>query len=137
MKSARRCYSSTTAAAQDDREDSGGSNCGGVAAQCLGSWHQWWSTHSATAVDGEDNVSGGSEVLVCGFRRLVSQSRPGGSISVVVGRRCRWVSIWVFFFFFFFFFFFGFVGVGSVIRGRHGWWSLAWVASLASLLAWG
>ena len=37
----------------------------------------------------------------------------------------------------FFFFFFGFVGVGSVIRGGHGWQSLAWVASLASLLAWG
>ena len=38
---------------------------------------------------------------------------------------------------FFFFFFCGFVGVGSVIRGGHGWRSLAWVASLASLLAWG
>ena len=36
-----------------------------------------------------------------------------------------------------FFFFFGFVSVGSVIRGGHGWWSPAWVASLASLLAWG
>ena len=48
-----------------------------------------------------------------------------------------WVDVadgsrWVFFFFFF-----GFVGVGSVIRGGHGWQSLAWVASLASLLAWG
>ena len=40
----------------------------------------------------------------------------------------RWVSL---------FFFFGFVGAGSVIRGGHGWRSLAWVASLASLLAWG
>ena len=44
---------------------------------------------------------------------------------------------------FFFFFFLGgggwgaFMGVGSVIRGRHGWWSPAWEASLASLLAWG
>ena len=36
-----------------------------------------------------------------------------------------------------FFFFFGFMSVGSVIRGGHGWWSPAWVASLASLLAWG
>ena len=44
----------------------------------------------------------------------------------------RWVSL-----FFLFFFFFGFVGAGSVIRGGHGWRSLAWVASLASLLAWG
>ena len=46
----------------------------------------------------------------------------------------------LFFFFFFFFFFWGgvaFMGVGSVIRGRHGWWSPAWEASLASLLAWG
>ena len=48
-----------------------------------------------------------------------------------------WVDVadgsrWVFFFFFF-----GIVGVGSVIRGGHGWRSLAWVASLASLLAWG
>ena len=31
----------------------------------------------------------------------------------------------------------GFVDAGSVIRGGHGWRSLAWVASLASLLAWG
>ena len=29
--------------------------------------------------DGEDSVSGG-EVLVCGFRQLVGQSWPGGSI---------------------------------------------------------
>ena len=36
-----------------------------------------------------------------------------------------------------FFFFGGLWVVGSVIRGRHGWWSLAWEASLASLLAWG
>ena len=69
-------------------------------------------------VEGEDGVGGGG-VLVCGFRRLV-------------GRHCRWVSLG---FFFFFFFFFGFVGAGSVIRGGHGWRSLAWVASLASLLA--
>ena len=48
---------------------------------------------------------------------------------VVVADGSRWVS--------FFFFFFGFVGVGSVIRGGHGWRSLAWVALLASLLAWG
>ena len=44
--------------------------------------------HSATTVDGEDSVSG-DEVLVCGFRQLVGQSRPGGSISAVVGRRCQ------------------------------------------------
>ena len=36
-----------------------------------------------------------------------------------------------------FFFFWGIVGVGSVIKGRHGWWSPAWEASLASLMAWG
>ena len=39
-----------------------------------------------------------------------------------------------------FFFFLGggaFMGVGSVIRGGHGWWSPVWEASLASLLAWG
>ena len=35
------------------------------------------------------------------------------------------------------FFFFWVCGVGFVIRGGHGWWSLAWEASLASLLAWG
>ena len=38
---------------------------------------------------------------------------------------------------FFLFLFFGFVGVGCVIRGGHRWWSSAWEASLASLLAWG
>ena len=32
---------------------------------------------------------------------------------------------------------FGFVGMGSMIRGGHEWWSPAWEASLASLLAWG
>ena len=53
--------------------------------------------HSATTVDGEDSVSC-DEVLVCGFRQLVGQSRPGGSISAVVGRRCQWVLMWVFFF---------------------------------------
>ena len=51
-----------------------------------------------------------------------------------VGSGGWWVDVaagsrWVFFFFF------GFVG--SVIRGGHGWRSLAWVALLASLLAWG
>ena len=59
-----------------------------------------------------------------------------------VGSKGWWVDVadgsrWVSFFFFSFFFFFGFVGVGSVIRGGHGWQSLAWVALLASLLAWG
>ena len=49
-----------------------------------------------------------------------------GSWWVDVADGSRWV-----------FFFFGFVGVGFVIRGGHGWRSLAWVASLASLLAWG
>ena len=33
------------------------------------------------------------------------------------------------------FFFWGFVGVGSVIKGRHGWWSPAWEVSVAFLLA--
>ena len=36
-----------------------------------------------------------------------------------------------------FFFFGGLWVVGSVIRSRHEWWSPAWEASLASLLAWG
>ena len=35
----------------------------------------------------------------------------------------------------FFSFFFGGGGVvGSVIRGKHGWWSSAWKGPLASLL---
>ena len=38
--------------------------------------------------------------------------------------------------FFFFFLFWWLWIVGSMIRGRHGWWSLAWEALLASLLAW-
>ena len=37
----------------------------------------------------------------------------------------------------FFFFFLVLWGVGSVVRGGHGWWSPAWEASLASLMAWG
>ena len=48
-----------------------------------------------------------------------------------------WLMGCLLFSFFFFWFLFGFVGVGSVIRGGHGWWSPAWEASLASLLAWG
>ena len=105
---------------REDGEDSGGLNRRGVAARCLGSWHRWWSTSSAAVVEGEDGASG-DEVLVYGFRRLV-------------GRRCRWVSTWVSLFFFFLG---GLWVVGSVIRGEHGWWSLVWEASLASLLAWG
>ena len=69
---------------REDGEDSGGLNRRGVAARCLGSWYRWWSTSSAAVVEGEDGVGGG-EVLVCGFRRLV-------------GRRCRWVSLGLFFF---------------------------------------
>ena len=38
---------------------------------------------------------------------------------------------------FFFFFACGLWVVGSVIKGGHGWWSLAWEVSLAFLLAWG
>ena len=94
-------------AAQDDREDSGGPNRGGVAMRCPGSWHRWWSTHSATVVNGEDSV-GGDEVLVCGFRQLVGQSRPGESISAMVGRRYRWVLAWAFFFFSWWFVGYGF-----------------------------
>ena len=74
-------------------------------------------------VEGEDGVEG-SEVLVCGFRRLV-------------GRRCQWVSVWVSLFSFLFSFSGGLWIVGFVIRGGHLWWSPVWEASLASLLAWG
>ena len=56
----------------------------------------------------------------------------GGGSTLPMG-----LDVGLFFVFFFFFFFFGFVGVGFVIRGGHGWWSPALVASLASLLAWG
>ena len=35
------------------------------------------------------------------------------------------------------FFFFGLWVMGSVIKGRHRWWSLAWETSLTFLLAWG
>ena len=91
----------------DDREDSGGSNRGGVAAQCLGSWHWWWSTSSTTVVKGEDGV-GGSEVLVYGFWRLVGQSRRSW-VNVVDGSRRG-----PFFFFFFFF---------LVVCGLWGLWS--------------
>ena len=85
--------------------------------------------HSTTAIDGEDSVSGG-EVLVCGFWRLVGQSRRWW-VDVADGSRCGSL------FFFFFFFPSSLWVVGSVIRGGHGWWSPALVASLASLLAWG
>ena len=37
----------------------------------------------------------------------------------------------------FFFFFGGLWVVAFVIRSGHRWWSQAWEASLASLLAWG
>ena len=98
------------------RDDLGLGNGGGRRPQ-----RRWLKVKMVSAaVEGEAGVGSG-EVLVCGFRRLV-------------GRRCRWVSLGLFFFFFFFF---GFVSMGSVIKGGHGWWSPAWVASLASLLAWG
>ena len=77
-------------------------------------------------VEDEDGV-GGSEVLVCGFRRLVGQPRWWW-VDVVDGSRRGSL---------FFFFFGGLWVVGSVIRGGHGWWSPVWEASLASLLAWG
>ena len=35
------------------------------------------------------------------------------------------------------FLFFGLWVMGSVIKGRHRWWSLAWETSLTFLLAWG
>ena len=56
--------------------------------------------------DGEDGV-GGSEVLVCGFRRLVGQPRWWW-VDVVDGSRRGSL---------FFFFFGGLWVVGSVIRG--------------------
>ena len=62
-------------------------------------------------------------VLICGFRWPVAD----GSCIV----------LFLFFFFFFFFFFCGLWVVSFVIKGGHDWWSLAWEASLASLLAWG
>ena len=68
-------------------------------------------------------------MLICGFQRLVGQSQRWW-VEVVDGSRRGSLLL-------FFSFFFWFVGVGSVIRGGHGWQSLAWVALLASLLAWG
>ena len=54
-------------------------------------------------------------MLICEFRRLVDDG-------------LAWVTP-------FFLFFLGGGGVvGSVIRGKHGWWSPAWKGPLASLL---
>ena len=100
---------------REDGEDSGGWNHRGVAAT---------------------GISGGRRPqrrwlkvkMVSVAAKCWSMGFGGWWVDVADGS--RWVSL-------FFFFFFGFVGAGSVIRGGHGWRSLAWVASLASLLAWG
>ena len=64
-------------------------------------------------------------------------------VSAAVGQYQRWLvevadgsRHWSLFFSFFFFLFWWLWIVGSVIRGRHRWWSPAWEALLASLLAW-
>ena len=64
------------------RDDLGLGNGGGRRPQ-----RRWLKVKMVSAaVEGEAGVGSG-EVLVCGFRRLV-------------GRRCRWVSLGLFFFFF-------------------------------------
>ena len=94
------------------REDSGGWNRRGVAATGIGGGRRLQRRWLKVKM-----VSAAAKCWSVGF----------GGWWVDIANGSHWV----------FFFFFGFVGVGSVIRGGHGWRSLAWVASLASLLAWG
>ena len=90
----------------------GTGDCGGVTTGVPASTRK---TAMAQEMEVVDILSGGgvgSRWLICGFQWLVGLH---GS----------------------FFFFGGLWVVGSVIRSRHEWWSPAWEASLASLLAWG
>ena len=66
-------------------------------------------------------------MLICGFQRLVGNINGGWS------RLPMGLDVGLFFFFFLFWWLWI---VGSVIRGRHEWWSPTWEALLASLLAW-
>ena len=82
-------------------------------------------------------------VLTASWRRwfLVAWSQYGHwRLSLTFKLLCFWSSGWwacVGHLFFFFFFFCVLWVMGSMIRCGHRWWSLAWEASLASLLAWG
>ena len=102
-----------------DEEDSGGET-----------WR--WSTSSAIV----DVLSGGDGI---GGRWLMGRQQLSVDLWVSAAGGLAWVTFpsFLFFFIFIIFFFCGLWVVGSVIRGGHGRWSLAWEVLLASLLAWG
>ena len=100
----------------EDKADNGGSNCGGVVATCLKSWHQrWWRVKMVSTTGGWELICGSWQLVANGLWVLWSEA--GTNVGHWLGRRC-WLLYWL-----------GDEKLMWGLRGIYGLQGLVWACS--------